>query len=180
MLGPVEARLEQTEHGLKPTGEGWYVVNLAELEWLVHGTSAIAATGGEVDFPQLGVGVDYLGPGEPMAAYHWEIDQEDFVVLAGSGTVILDGEEHPLRQWDVVHSPPGTPHIVVGGPMLVFAVGARTGRGRPDWGEYVADPVAAKYGASPERTTTDAKEAYAGWERPVPARYDGWLDRFAT
>jgi mannose-6-phosphate isomerase-like protein (cupin superfamily) len=190
MLGRVEARLEQTEHGLKPTGEGWYVVNLADLEWLRHGTSAIASTGGEADFAQLGAGVDFLGPGRPMAAYHWETDQEDFLVLAGSGTVVLDGEEHPLRQWDVVHCPPGTAHVIVGGPMLVFAVGARerhtmldeSGRrtGRPDWGEYVADPVAAKHGAAPERTTSDGTEAYAGWERPKPARYDGWLDRFAT
>lgn len=182
----MEARIEETEHGLRPTGEGWYVVNLADVEWLRHGTSAIANVGGTADFPQLGAGVDFLGPGEPMAVYHWEVDQEDFVVLAGSGTVVLDGEEHPLRQWDVVHCPPGTPHIVVGGPMLVFAVGARERKltvdesgervRRPDWGEYVADPVAARHGAAPRQTTTDPAEAYEGWERPAAGRYGGWLD----
>ena len=120
-----------------------------------------------------------------MASYHWESDQEDFLVLDGSGTLVVEGEERPLRRWDFVHCPPGTKHVIVGGPCVVLGVGSRErhttldeeGRrvGTADWGEYVADPVAARHGASPERTTTSAEEAYAGWTRPEPARYDGWL-----
>jgi uncharacterized cupin superfamily protein len=168
----VEARVEQTEHGLKPTGPGWYVVNARDVRWWQTAGTRMANLGGDAPFDQLGAGVDFLGPGEPMAAYHREADQEDFVVLAGAGTVVLDGEEHPLRQWDVVHCPPGTPHIVIGGPMVVFAVGAREHRDV----EYITDPVAAKFGAAPELTTTNAEEAYAGWERPTFTGYGGWLD----
>ena len=38
--------------------------------------------------------------------YHWEADQEDFLVLAGEALLIVEGEERPLRQWDFVHCPP--------------------------------------------------------------------------
>ena len=27
------------------------------------------------DFPQLGMGINLLEPGEPMAMYHWDTDQ---------------------------------------------------------------------------------------------------------
>ena len=62
--------------------------------------------------------------------------------------------------------------MIVGGPIVVLAVGSRT----DERTEYVADPVAARYGAAPARTTTDPAEAYEGWERPAHTRYDGWLD----
>ena len=34
-----------------------------------------------------------LDPGEPMAMYHWETDQEDFLVLSGEPLLIVEGEE---------------------------------------------------------------------------------------
>ena len=87
-------------------------------------------------------------PGEPMAMYHWETDQEDFLVLAGEALLIVEGEERPLRQWDFVHCPPGTRHVIVGagdGPCVVFVVGA-------------------------------LDEAYARFPGLEPMRYsDGWL-----
>ena len=33
-----EAQLEQTENGLVPKGEGWYVVNARESRWWHHDT----------------------------------------------------------------------------------------------------------------------------------------------
>ena len=97
-----------------------------------------------------------------MACYHREWDQEGFLVLRGSGTLVVEGEERPLRQWDYFHCPPGVAHVIVGGPIVV----ARGRRPRRMSGtEYVADPVAAKFGAAPARTTTDAREAYEGWEQ---------------
>ena len=39
--------------------------------------------------------------------YHWEADQEDFLVLSGEALLIVEGEERPLRHWDFVHCPPG-------------------------------------------------------------------------
>jgi glyoxylate utilization-related uncharacterized protein len=47
---------------------------------------------------------------------HWETDQEDFLVLSGMATLIVEGQERPLRQWDFVHCPPYTEHTIVGGP----------------------------------------------------------------
>src|SRR3954471_205711 len=91
---------------------------------------------------------------------------------SSSGTLVVGGEERPLRQWDFFHCPAGVAHVIVGGPIVVAAFGAR----QDDRTEYVADPAAAKSGAAPARTTTDSREAYEGWERPTHTRYDGWLD----
>ncbi len=52
---------------------------------------------GAADFVQLGVNVTVLGPGEPLGMYHYENDQEDFLVLAGEALAIVEGEERPLR-----------------------------------------------------------------------------------
>ena len=46
-----------------------------------------------------------------MAMYHWEEDQEDFLVLAGEAVLIVEGEERPLRAWDFVHCPPKAKHV---------------------------------------------------------------------
>src|SRR5256885_2659560 len=129
-----ESRLESTEHGLVPEGDGWFVLNAREARWL-HGPgrSAICefegAFGGEQDFLQVGINLNVLGPGEPMAMYHWEADQEDFLVLAGEALLIVEGEERGLRAWDFVHCPPETKHVIVGAgdePCVVVAVGARS------------------------------------------------------
>jgi len=94
-----EARLEQTEHGLVPAGEGWYVLNARDARWLhAAGRSAWCDLEGDQDFPQLGINVQVLQPGEPMSMYHWEEDQEGFLVLAGEALLIVEGEERPLRQ----------------------------------------------------------------------------------
>ena len=89
-----------------------------------------------MDFPQVGINISVLGPGEPMAMYHWEADQEDFLVLSGTPLLIIEGEERPLRAWDFVHCPPNTKHTIVGagdGPSVVVAVGARAHSTDPDW-----------------------------------------------
>ena len=44
------------------------------------------------------------------------------------------------------------------------------------YGEYVANEIARRYGASPEETTQDAEETAAGWPESQPSRYrEGWL-----
>ena len=167
-----EAQLEETEHGLVPAGEGWFVVNAREARWYRTGDARTSNLAGDTRFEQLGVAIEVLGPGEPMACYHREWDQEGFLVLRGSGTLVVEGEERPLRPWDYFHCPPGVAHVIVGGPIVVVAVGGR----QDPRTEYVVDPVAAKYGAAPARTTMDGREAYDGWEQPTHARYGGWLD----
>ena len=184
-----EAPLDQTECGRVAVGDGWFVLNARDAVWFDRkgrGFGAVLERRG--GFDQLGISLDVLGPGEPMAMYHWETDQENFLVLSGTATLIIEGEERPLRQWDFVHCPPGTAHVIVGGPCVVFGVGSRerhtmiaedgSRTGRPDWGQYVADPAAQKYGAAPEETTMSAEEAYARFPARELRRYSGGLPSF--
>jgi uncharacterized cupin superfamily protein len=114
-----------------------------------------------------------------MAMYHWEADQEDFLVLAGEALLIVEGEERPLRRWDFVHCPPGTAHVILGAgetPCLLLAVGARERSTGPAWGGYVVDEAALRHGAGVEQETTDPNRAYARFSEREPIRYrEGWL-----
>ena len=175
-----ESRLEQTEHGLSPRGGGWFVLNAREAEWrYAPGRGAACLFEGEPEFAQVGVNVQVLEPGQAMAMYHWEVDQEDFLVLAGEALLVVEGEERRLRRWDFVHCPPETKHVIVGagsGPCIVLAVGARDRSTGEGWGGYTADETARRHGVSVEHDTTAVEEAYASVGRRHPARYrDGWL-----
>jgi len=177
-----EAPLHRHEHGLAPAGPGWFVLNAHDARWThARGRSAVCEFEGDGDgaFAQIGVNLSVLDPGQAMACYHWEADQEDFLVLAGQALLIVEGQERRLRQWDFVHCPPHTAHTIVGagnGPSLVLALGARQDSTGPDWGGYLADPVAAAHDASAAADTTVPAQAYAGLprRRPVPYRR-GWL-----
>jgi len=179
-----ESQLEPTEHGRVPMGHGWFVLNAREARWYhTEGRSAICEFEGEFegeqDFLQLGVNLSVLGSGEFMAMYHWEADQEDFLVLAGEALLIVEGEERRLRQWDFVHCPAGTNHVIVGagdGPAVVLAVGARDQSAGPDWGGYTVDEAALRHGAGVQEETTDQDQAYAPFSKREPTRYhEGWL-----
>jgi len=177
-----EARLEPTEHGLVPKGDGWFVLNAMDASWRhAPGRSAVCDFEGDPPFPQLGVNLRVLAPGETMAMYHWEADQEDFLVLEGEALLIVEGEERGLRRWDFVHCPPGTKHVIVGAgdaPCVVLAVGARERSAGPNWGGYTVDEVALRHRAGVEQETTDPAEAYAGLPQRLPIRYRaGWLPR---
>ncbi len=173
-----EAPLEQNEHGLAATGPGWFVVNAREARWAhAPGRGAFLSFDVGHPFEQLGVNLVRLTPGEPATLYHHEANQEDFLVLAGDALLIVEGQERPLRQWDLVHCAPGTNHTIVGAerPCLILAVGARAGYG-PGWGAYTVDDAALRHGAGVERETTDPREAYAAVAPDEPTAYrDGWL-----
>jgi uncharacterized cupin superfamily protein len=160
-------------------GEGWYVINAREARWRhAEGRGAVCELEGEPTFTQLGLNLFVLGPGESMAMYHWEVDQEDFLVVAGEAILIVEGEERPLRAWDFVHCASGTSHVIVGRETqcVVIAVGSRQHQEGPDWGGYPVEEAAARYGASAEEETTDPKQAYARVPRRQPTSYrDGWL-----
>ena len=116
-----EAPLEQTEAGLRPAGEGWFVLNAREAAWQESaGRGGYCKFEGEPRFSQLGIQLRALGPGEPMSMYHWEADQEDFLVLSGEALLIIEGEERPLRAWDFVHCPPEAKHTIVGASSVVW------------------------------------------------------------
>ena len=178
-----EAPLEQTEHGLAPKGQGWFVLNAREASWSNRpgrgARSKFEGFEGEAKFSQVGVNIQVIGPGEPMAMYHWEADQEDFLVLAGEPLLVVEGEERALRPWDLVHCPAGTKHVIVGagsGSSVVLAVGARIRSTGPDWGAYTVDAAAQRHGAGVDEDTTDELVAYAPFRQRVPTRYrEGWL-----
>jgi uncharacterized cupin superfamily protein len=179
-----ESPLESTEYGLVPTGRGWFVMNARDAPWWAREGRGFycefeGLEGDEPDFSQLGINLVLLAPGEPMGMYHWEADQEDFLVLAGEGLLIVEGQERPLRQWDLVHCPPGTNHAIVGAgdaSCLVLAVGARERSTGREWGAYTVDEAALRHGAGVEQETTDREQAYARFPGAKPTRYrEGWL-----
>ena len=175
-----EAPLEQTDAGLVPKGDGWFVLNARDARWRPgEGRGAWCAFEGEPKFPQVGVHLNSLAPGEPMSMYHWEADQEDFLVLSGEALLIVEGEERALKQWDFVHCPADTKHVIVGtgdAPCLVLAVGARHDSTGPNWGGYTVDETALRHNAGVAEETTDPAEAYARFPPREPTAYrEGWL-----
>jgi mannose-6-phosphate isomerase-like protein (cupin superfamily) len=167
-----------------PGGPEWFVRNLRDAEWRhADGRGAVCVAlddfEGERTSDQLGVNVFVLEPGEPMAMYHREADQEDFLVLAGEALLIVEGEERQLRTWDFVHCPPKTKHVIVGAgsvPCVVIAVGAREHDGQPESLGFPADEAASRHGASVEEDTMDGGVAYASVpRRRLTAYRDGWL-----
>ena len=147
----------------------WFVVNVRDTEWLTSEGGELQSSGSEctfepadAEFEQLGIRIHVLPPGEPNGCYHAESKQEDFIVLSGECTLLVEGEERRLKQWDFFHSSPGTEHVFVGAgeePCVIFMVGARG----DDWHvRYPVSALAARYGASVERETTSPREAYEG------------------
>jgi len=175
-----EAPLEQTDCGLAATGEGWFVLNARQACWRDRGPRGKLCHFEErQDFAQLGFHLYVLEPGQPMSMYHWEADQEDFLLLSGEALLIAEGEERLLRAWDFVHCPPKMNHNILGagsGPSVIVAVGARVDSTGPNWGGYSVDETAIRHGAGVEEETTDAEQAYARFPASTPTRYeDGWL-----
>jgi uncharacterized cupin superfamily protein len=175
-----EARLEQTENGLVPRGEGWFVVNTREARWWYHDTFGSACVfEGDARFRDFGINVQVLRPGQPNCMYHGENAQENFLVLAGECLLLVEGEERLLQQWDFVHSPAWTEHVFVGAgsdPCVILMVGARPD---PEELRYPVVEVARKHNAGVEKETSSGREAYAPFPRSTEGPYrDGMLPSF--
>ena len=86
-----------------------------------------------------------------------------------------------MRQWDFVHCPAGTKHIIVGagaGSSGILAVGAREHQTGPGWGGYTVDEAALRHGAGVDEETTEPEQAYAPVPKREPTRHrEGWLPR---
>ena len=173
---PEEARLEESESGLRPATPGWFVVNVRDTAWLAHDVFGHGCVfeSDDAHFEQLGINIQVLEPGQPNCLYHGESQQEAYLVLHGECLLLVEGEERLLRQWDFVHLPPWTEHVAVGagdGPCAVLMVGAR----EPDEGLlYPVADVAVRHGAAAKQETRSAREAYADYERPRPGRPQDW------
>jgi hypothetical protein len=107
--------------------------------------------------------------------YHWEADQEDFLVLSGEALLIIEGEERPLRQWDFVHWPVRTKNIIVGvgdQACAILAIGAREHQTDTGWGGYTVDTARAGFAVVRRRF------AAAGASAQMPAQHSlGELDQ---
>ena len=173
-----EAPLESTKFGLRPGGEGWFVMNARDSRWRDTGTlGAFCNFEGKRRFPGLGINLNVLRPGEAMGLYHRENAQEDFLVLAGECLLIVEGEERKLNTWDFFHCPPGTEHIIVGAgtsPRSCWPSAREAGAAKGL--VYPVSETALKHDAGVKKETTDASEAYgsfAAWKRSLYQH--GWL-----
>jgi uncharacterized cupin superfamily protein len=174
-----EAKLQETPAGLEPAGEGWFVVNVGDTAWGTHdafGSGCVFESRDNAPFPEVGINISVVQPGQPLCLYHEESAQEDFLVLSGECVLLVNGEERPLKAWDFVHSPAGTEHVIVGAgdePAIVLAVGARR---EPEKLFYPHSELAERYGASSEADTPNPQEAYARFHRPQRERPEYWND----
>jgi uncharacterized cupin superfamily protein len=171
-----------TKNGLVVDVEGWFVMNARESRWKNEGPlGSYCNFEGKRRFPQLGINISVLAPGEAMGMYHRENAQEGFLVVAGECLLIVEEQERRLKAWDFFHCPAGTEHIIVGAgdeAAVIVAVGAR-GRGLGGI-VYPVSELAARHGASVERETTEPAEAYEKIYADLPrSRFveyrDGWL-----
>jgi uncharacterized cupin superfamily protein len=170
-----EARFEKTESGLEPTGEGWFIVNVADTAWYrndVFGATCPleGESAPEARFKEYGINIHVVWPGQPNCMYHREAAQEDFLVLSGECLLLVEGEERRLQAWDFVHFPKWTEHVVVGagdGPCAILMVGSRA----DERVTYPVSGLAQRRGAGVEEETDEPREAYARfpeWRRERP------------
>ena len=122
-------------------------VNLLEVEDSVAGrVDGLEGRFGRkhLDSRDLGVSLFRYAPGlrSPMAHSHRE-QEEAYVVVAGSGRILLDNETEDLRTWDVVRVAPevvrafeagsdGLDIIAIGGPKPAEGDGVRATASWPD------------------------------------------------
>ncbi len=88
----------------------------------------------------LGVSLFRYGPNlrSPMAHSHRE-QEEAYIIVGGSGRVLLDDQVHELRQWDVLRVAPEVVRSFEAGPdgLDIVAVGGP----RPEDGDGVMGPA---------------------------------------
>jgi len=168
-----EAKLRQTEAGLEPEGKGWFVVNAAEAAGThTDDYGEGVRFEGAARFPGLGFNIRLLQPGQPSALYHRESAAEAFLVLSGECTAVIEDQERTLRPGDLLYTPPGTAHVIVGagdGPSVVVMAGARPAQPEIN---FPVSQVAAKYGASVDEETDDMRVAYGEVRNFRPGRVE--------
>jgi uncharacterized cupin superfamily protein len=180
-----EAELKETEAGLVPASVGWFIMNARDARWFDKPGQghSVPLTGydeyeAETFFPMLGMAIRVVSPGEPTGTYHWETEQEDFLVLSGEGLLVVEGQERPLKQWDFVHCPPETRHAFVGageGPCVLLCASSRQFQKDGPWGYNCADETAARHNASSPEDTQDSEIADARFPPQRETRYPSGL-----
>jgi quercetin dioxygenase-like cupin family protein len=118
---------------------GFTVVNLMDIEDSTAGRfPGIESHFARKHLDSEHLGVTYLryAPDMRSSRAHSHREQEEaYVVVRGSGRVLLDGEEVELRQWDVVRCSPQTVRAFAAGPdgLDMIAIGSD----RPEGGDGI-------------------------------------------
>lgn len=175
-----EARLVALASGLSPVSPGWFVVNARDAAWVTNEQSHSCCIFESDDIvlrdrpdltryekPGAGFVLRVLQPGRPSGGYHAESVEEDFLVLLGECTLIVEDQVRQLRAWDFVHCPPGTAHAFVGageGPCVLLCTGNRVDDGSW-WCVPRQSEVASRHGAGGESLG-------GSWELERPASWD--------
>jgi len=127
-------------------------VNLLEIEDSVGGrVEGLEGRFGrkQLDSRDLGVSHWRYGPGFRSEAGHRHREQEEaYVVISGSGQILLDDELLELRPWDVVRVAPEVVRAFAAGPdgMEIVAVGGPKPEGGDGERADVSWPDAAASG----------------------------------
>ncbi|MGQ8774745.1 cupin domain-containing protein [Serratia sp. NA_112.1] len=88
---------------------------------------------------KLGASIDIVAPGMRSCPYHFHYAQEEmFIVLEGSGTLRVAGEQLPIKSGDVIFIPPGPeyPHQIINtsdAPLKYLSISTRE---QPELVEY--------------------------------------------
>jgi len=120
----------------KAAMEPFTIVNMLELDDSVGGR--VEGLEGRfarahLDSRDLGVSHFRYAPNLRSTMGHRHGEQEEaYIVVAGSGRVMLDDEVHELNQWDVVRVSPPVTRAFAAGPdgMDVIAIGGPKPEGR--------------------------------------------------
>jgi mannose-6-phosphate isomerase-like protein (cupin superfamily) len=108
---------------------GFNHINLLDLEDTVAGrVDGIEGRFGRKQLASrdLGVSLWRYAPGFKASSGHrHRVQEEAYVVVAGAGRILLDGEIRELRQWDVVRVAPEVVRAFWAGPegLEIVAVG---------------------------------------------------------
>jgi uncharacterized cupin superfamily protein len=153
----------------------WFVVNATRERWkAAPGWGRFVKFEPEgTRFADFGINIHVVEPGERSTMYHGEDGQEDFLVLSGACTVVVEGEVLALTAWDFLHCPAWARHTFANTgdePCAILMVGARRDGAEVDC-EYPVEPKAQRLGAGVDAYTTDPDEAYAGTPDSVDEPY---------
>jgi mannose-6-phosphate isomerase-like protein (cupin superfamily) len=118
-------------------------INLMDIDDSVAGRAeGVEGRFGRARLESRDLGVSHwrYGPGIQSGTGHRHREQEEaYVVVAGSGRMLVDGEVLELRQWDVVRVAPEVTRAFAGGPdgLEFIAVGGP----KPEGGDGEPAPV---------------------------------------
>ena len=118
-------------------------INLLEVEDSVKGRAeGIEGRFGRGPMGARDIGVSHwrYAPGFRSPVGHKHREQEEaYLVIQGSGEILLDGEDSALRQWDLVRVSPAVVRAFAAGPdgMEIVAVGGP----KPEGGDGETAPV---------------------------------------